>query len=73
MTHQIKSTIKSGLTHRGIRLYSLFRKDINNRWVRISDCSYSEKLAYQVFTERMMVNPFQFSIRPIVIQSKEAR
>ncbi len=64
--------VKVNLTSK-IKLYSLFRKDVAGHWIRVSDNAYSEVLAYRVFTERLLVNPIAFAIRPIKIVSLEAR
>jgi len=80
MTHQIKKEtdnhypIRSKhFTYQPLKLYSLYKKDSNGRWHRVSEQAYSEKLAYWVFTQRMLENPLNFSIRPIRITSFEAK
>lgn len=52
------------LTYKPLRLYSLYKLN-GSRWERCSDCSYSEKIAYRVFGERLAVNPLAFRIRAL--------
>lgn len=78
MTHKMPANFASSLpinkplSYQPIKLYSLFKKDANG-WTRISDASYSETLAYRVFAQRLLVNPINQSIRPIKVESLEAK
>ncbi len=63
----------NSLTERSLKLYSLYERAQNGQWIRISDNAYNLKLAYRVFTERLVQNPSNHSIRPISLRSMAAR
>ncbi len=59
-----------------VKLYSLFKKVSTGKgfkYERVSECSYSEKLACRVFMNRLSTDPLNYSIRPVEIICKEAR
>lgn len=62
---------KRNMQHK-LTLYSLYKRN-GNRFTRVSDMAYTGKLACRVFSERLAVNPEVYSIRPIKVESLEAR
>jgi hypothetical protein len=62
------------LSYKPMALYSLFRRDaFNKKWIRVSDHAYSERLAYRIFLERIILAPLTYSIRPIKVESLQAQ
>lgn len=56
-----------------IELYSLFKRDCSNRWIRVSSMSYNLKLAYRVFGEQLAKDITKYRIKRVTIELNEAR